>query len=64
VNLKPVDLPIVITRGADEPGSQADKALTKTVEAMIERGVSVRVQSSPQRLIENHKVECTEIIIL
>ena len=47
VDAVPVDRRVVIARDADEPGSQADKALMKAVGKMIERGVSVRVVSAP-----------------
>ena len=47
VDAVPVDRTVVIARDADEPGSQADKALIKAVEAMIERGVCVRVATPP-----------------
>ena len=47
VDIVPLDRPVIIARDADEPGSQADKALMKAVGEMIERGVSVRVVSPP-----------------
>jgi phage/plasmid primase-like uncharacterized protein len=48
VEILPVDRPVVIARDADEPGSQSDKALLAAIEAMIKRGVSVRVVSPPK----------------
>jgi len=44
-NIVPIDRPVIIARDADEPGSEADKALMKAVARMMARGVSVRVVS-------------------
>jgi len=44
-NIVPIDRPVIIARDADEPGSQADKALMKAVARMMARGVSVRIVS-------------------
>jgi hypothetical protein len=47
VDAIPKDRSVVIARDYDEPGSQADKALWKAVEKLIQRGGSLRVVSPP-----------------
>lgn len=47
VEVVPPDRPIVIARDADQPNSQADKALMNAVAVLIERGCSVFIATPP-----------------